>query len=555
MLIYPHFMDDRTQETDISALPIGLYSVAATLTAAGLEVEILNAWQLGKDIEKMTALLKERKPQIIGFSILQGNRWGAIDMARLAKSIDPGVTVVMGGVGAATLWHHLLSNFPQIDYCVTGEGELTFLRLAERLQPGTPPFIGDIPGLAFNKNGEVIHTGPAEPIPDLDTLADPARYYTFQHMALTRGCPENCTFCGSPSLWGRRARSHSAGYFVGQLECLAQKGVRFFYVSDDTFTLDRNRVMAVCEGIIEKRLPISWAAISRVDRVDEMVLSSMRRAGCIQISYGVESGSEKIRKRFNKRLNEEAVKRAFSLTLSFGILPRAYFIYGSPGESDETIQETKALMDAIKPLGAIFYILKLFPGTVLYGEYLAQTGQTNDIWLERREDIAYFETDPALSKDQVLSWGKALRNHFYTRLPQYVKAAELVEDPMFRPLHADFYSRLGMTFHKGEYAAIDAIPDKERVAVFCYEKALRYHDHPRAYLGLGMLRQQARDFDAALKILEKGLRLFPGDLQLNLCMGIGFMNLGQFKAALPYLKRAETLPGTAHFIAQCERFT
>jgi radical SAM superfamily enzyme YgiQ (UPF0313 family) len=109
---------------------------------------------------------------------------------------------------------------------------------------------------------------------------------------------------------------------VDELAMLYNRGVAFFYVSDDAFTADRDRTLAICKGILERGLKISWNAISRVDCVDEEILYWMRRAGCIQISYGVESGSKRIRKALNKRIREEDIQRAFDLTVRTGILTR-----------------------------------------------------------------------------------------------------------------------------------------------------------------------------------------------------------------------------------------
>jgi len=134
----------------------------------------------------------------------------------------------------------------------------------------------------------------------------------------------------------------------------------------------------------------------------------MRKAGCTQISYGVESGSERIRQLLNKNIRTDQIKNAFTLTTKYGILARAYFIYGCPGESWETIQETIDLIHEIKPLSIIFYILDIFPGTALYADFLEQSGLTDDMWLKQIEDIMYFETDPDLSQESVLAFGEKI---------------------------------------------------------------------------------------------------------------------------------------------------
>ena len=276
----------------------------------------------------------------------------------------------------------------------------------------------------------------------------------------------------------------------------------------------------------------------------------MRRAGCTQISFGVESGSEAVRKRLNKKIDTEQVKKAFSLTQKYGIMARAYFIYGSPGETHETIQATMDLIHAIKPLSAIFYILDLFPGTQLYAEFMERLGLTDDIWLERAEDILYFEKDPLLTREMVLAFGKQLREDFYQHLPEFVDHVELIQDPAFDRLHADFYSRLAMTFSHGDYAHLETINSPQTIAEKLHKKALQYHKDHRAFLGLGMLFQERRKIEDAKNIVDQGLAEFPDSFDLILCQAINHMNSNDYKAALallePHRERAEAKTYIAH---------
>jgi len=377
------------------------------------------------------------------------------------------------------------------------------------------------------------------------------KWFTFAHIALTRGCPANCCFCGSPGFWGRRVRFHSTDYFVGQIRRLYRRGVRFFFVSDDTFTLSKRRVIDICRRLVDLGLDIGWAAISRVDTVDEPVLRWMRRAGCIQVSYGVESGSEEIRARLAKNITTADIRRAFALTRRCGIMPRAYFIYGSPGESARTIAESVDLMAEIKPLSAIFYILDLFPGTSLYEDFKRRSGATDDIWLQRIEDIMYFETDPALSSEQVLSYGQTLRSAFYGRLPDFVRSLELIDEKPLYGLHADFLSRLGLTFDQGDYARIEAVAGKAVLAEELYRRALAYHPDARAFLGLGILHQKRHDYAASVKILRQGLAHFPGHEQLSLCLGISLLNQDAIEDALDCFLPFENSAQALHLAARC----
>ncbi|MFH1980691.1 MAG: radical SAM protein [Pseudomonadota bacterium] len=555
LLIYPYCLEARIHQEDVHVPPIGLYFIGAVLKENGIDATVLNWGNMKDQQTAVRQTLAQAKPDVIGFSVLQANRWGAIDIARMAKTLNPDVKVVFGGIGATTLWKHFLRHFPEVDAVVLGEGEHAFLKLVqfyERAETDTPP--AGIPAVAFRQDGIAVQPPPAAQIADLDALADPSRYFTYNHVLLGRGCPGNCSFCGSPDFWGRRVRFHSARWFVDQLERLVGRGQRFFYFSDDTFTLQRRRVMDVCREIRSRKLDIQWAAISRVDRVDEELLRAMRLAGCTQISFGVESGSPQIRRLLGKPVTDAQIQDAFEMTARTGILTRAYFIYGCPGENDDTIAQTLVLMDRIKPLSTIFYILSLFPGTRLYRDYVDRSGLDEDaLWLEPVEDILYFQTDPEISQQQVLSFGKTLRNHFYRQLPEYIAALSLTDDPELYACHADFCSRLAMTLDHGDYAAIDAISGKRELAEKLYRRSLDYHPNPRAYLGLGIHHQKNGRHNDTVRLLGDAVERFPKHEPLHLCLAISHMNTGRFSRAMRYL---EKFPGSSQalgYMAECHR--
>lgn len=556
LLIYPWFLDDRISDEDIKAVPMGLYYVAAMLKEKGYATDIANWHDMGAHPNTVEKVLKEEAPDIIGFSIMHANRWGGIDIAQTARRLNPGVRIVFGGIGATYLWEHLLSTVPEIDAVVLGEGEKTFVLLVRHWEENRDETeLSAIDGIAYRKDGRPVCNRPAEPVKDLDALPNPAKYFPFSHLALTRGCPGKCAFCGSPRFWGPSVRFHSAAYFVDQMELQYHRGQRFFFVSDDTFTVNRKRAVAVCKEILHRQLSVSWAAISQAATVNEEVLYWMRKAGCIQVSYGVESGSEQHRKTLNKPVSEEVICRAFELTARFGMMARAYFIYGCPGETWETIEETVNLIRKIRPLSAVFYILDIFPGTALYEDFKKRTGKDDSVWSERVEDIMYFETDDALSGKEILAFGKYLRSEYYRMLPSFAQSLPLVDKEEFYPLHADFLSRLGLTFHQGEYAQNEQIPDKRKLAESLYRRALEYGPDARAFLGLGMLAQQRGDMEAAVVILDRALEIFPRNPQLILCLAISHMNRGKFDTALQRLQPLSDRPEAAPYIEECRRQT
>jgi len=552
LLIYPYCLEDRLHEEDVSAAPIGLYYVGALLKENHYDVEILNWHNINRTPEGIKKILVKKRADVIGFSILHANRWGGIEIARIAKQVDPNVKIVFGGVGASALWKHFLTHFKEIDFVVIGEGEYTFLSLVKYIEKRHHEDIENIRGIAFRKGSRITITEAAVKIKKLDNLPIPARHFGYQHVSSTRGCPGNCTFCGSPQFWGHKVRFHSPKYFVDQLELLYRKDISFFYFSDDTFTIKKDRVIEICKKILERNLKITWAAISRVNYVSEEILYWMRKAGCIQISYGVESGSGKIRNEIlKKNIRTDQIKNAFALTTGYGILARAYFIYGSPGESWATIQETIDLIHEIKPLSIIFYILDVFPGTALYEDFKKKSKVSDDIWLERVEDIMYFESDPHLSQDLILDFGKKLRTDYYENLRYFADSIELIDQKEFSEMNSDFLSRLGMTFSHGDYAKIEEIKEKEEIAESLYERSLDYHPDHRAYLGLGIIRQKSRAFKESIEILSEGIQYFPESESLNMCLGISSMNLGEYDKALLYFKKFQDSEEALHYITNC----
>lgn len=554
-LVNPACLDKRISGEDAGIVPIGLYYIGAALMAASFRVKIVNLADTGEDsVNVFTKRVTAEKPDVIGFSVTNPNRWNAMACAGVAKKILPETPVVFGGPAPTFLSDHLLAACPDIDYIVTGEGEHTFLELVKAIEKGSRTAVEQVKGLVFRKGNSFFRTPPRPPIDPLDALVHPSGYFTYQHLSMSRGCPGNCTFCGSPRFWGNtKVRFHSPQWFVDEIQALVQRGVTHFYISDDTFTADKQRVIEFCRLIIDQGICITWNAISRVDAIDEEILFYMRKAGCIQLSFGVESGSEKIRKRLGKPVLREKITAAFSLTASYGILPRAYFIYGSPGETDATIKESCDLLNSIRPLAAIFYLLVIFPGTHLYRSSVQKGLVTDDLWYQKIEDLPWFEVDKNLDFTKVKAFGDRLRSEFYGNLDFFAQHVSLVDIKELYPCHADFLSRLAMTFSHGEYGADPRVKNQEITAEMLYDRALSYAPDPRAFLGLAMLLQKQRRFDKAILILEKGLGHYPENKDLNVCMGVCLMNTGRFTTALPVFEKFRAVSGIDRYITLCHQ--
>jgi anaerobic magnesium-protoporphyrin IX monomethyl ester cyclase len=281
----------------------------------------------------------------------------------------------------------------------------------------------------------------------------------------------------------------------------------------------------------------------------------MRKAGCIQISFGVESGALKIRKSLGKPVNYERIIKTFELTSSYGILSRAYFIYGSPEENMETIEETCDLIVKIKPLSAIFYMLVIFPGTGFYNNLVKKGVVTDKIWEKKIEDIPWFEFDENLCFDDVKRFGEKLRTTFFKNLDKFTLDINLVDNKDLYVEHAKFLSRLGMTFSYGEYADNKYVKNWPNIAIAeqLFKKALIYYHDLDAYLGLGMLFQKKAQFTKAISYLEKGLVFFQDSYDLNICMGLCYMNTKNFKNALNYFNKFKHNPAAEQYIQICKQ--
>ncbi len=200
-------------------------------------------------------------------------------------------------------------------------------------------------------------------------------------MFTSRGCPFQCSFCDRPHL-GKNFRARSPENVVAELEACVKLGINNFLFYDDTFTVDKERVIAICREIGRRELKISWDIRTRVDTVNEKIIAALAQAGCRGIHYGVEAGTEKILMVLNKGITFEQIKKAFALTKKYRIPILAYFMIGNPGETREEIRETFRLMKKLKPDYVHLTIFTPFPGTKLYSRGLKEGIIKSNYWQE-----------------------------------------------------------------------------------------------------------------------------------------------------------------------------
>ena len=241
-------------------------------------------------------------------------------------------------------------------------------------------------------------------------------------MMTSRGCPYRCCFCDRPHL-GKRFRAHSATYVVDEIEECKKLGIREILLYDDTFTVNKERVLSICDEIQNRQLNISWDIRTRVDNVDEAMLEKLKQAGCRRIHYGVESGTSEILKILRKDIDLQKTKDIFATTRVIGIKTLAYFMIGSPTETQDQINKTIDFMMELQPDFVHISITTPFPATDLYRLGLERGILKSDYWREfSRKPTADFVPkvwEENFTREQLVALRKLAYRRFYLR-PKYI---------------------------------------------------------------------------------------------------------------------------------------
>ncbi len=417
---------------------LSLLYVAGILERAGCEVLFLDAHAEGMSLEETIRRLKHFKPDFIGYTLTTYLFFQTLEWIAAIRRAVPAPTLV-GGVHLS-LYPRETLFYSCIDYAVTGEAESTLPVLLREILGGGD--LSRVPGIAFkaepvlrddhfNPDVHVVVTPPAPPT-DVESAPFPARhlidnsiyysfitqYRNFTPLITSRGCPYRCIFCEQGS---KTYRPRSPGNVVDEIELVCREfGVRELDFFDSSFTIQKDRVMGICDEMTRRGLNVVWAARSRVDCVNPEVLSAMRRAGCVRIYYGIESGNPQILKVLRKATDLGQIERVIRQTRQHGIDAFGYFMIGNPGDTAATIRQTIRLSVKLDLDYAQFSKVTPMPGTELYEMLLAETGR--DWWRERimgGPELHIPRPGCHLSESQVQSWTRQAYLRFYFR-PRYV---------------------------------------------------------------------------------------------------------------------------------------
>jgi radical SAM superfamily enzyme YgiQ (UPF0313 family)/ubiquinone/menaquinone biosynthesis C-methylase UbiE len=391
--------------------PLGLAYLAASLEQAGHQVTILDAPAEGMSVEGVCEVAEEGGYGLVGVTMLTPMYSRSIEVIEAVKGRLPETKVVVGGAHPTILPGETLAENGTIDFAVIGEGETVLRDLADTLENGGS--LGHVPGLAYRQGADVHINPPPTPVKDLDDLPKPARHLLpmqayrmtrsrtkAEHaftVSVARGCPFDCAFCCR--IFGRRIRHHSVERLIEEVGILVDDyGAKEINLEADTLTLDRGFVHTLCEGLVESGLAerMAWTCESRVDTVDAEMLKTMKAAGCWQISYGVETGSQRLLGLIQKGISIDRIEKTFSLTKEVGISIRAFFMLGLPTETRAESLKTVALAKRLDARWSQFTLFTPFPGTALYDTAVREGGLRSENWSDfkthggwTKGDLAY----------------------------------------------------------------------------------------------------------------------------------------------------------------------
>lgn len=303
----------------------------------------------------------------------------AYELVRQIRMENPEALIIIGGSHATFCYDQLLSDLPELDGVVRGEGEITISRIVKKFAgKNNLPIIEGFKSRSNSKNGmsKFIDNLDDLPIPAYD-LINLNRYQLSTHrkslkhpfacLMTARGCPFSCSYCQTPNMFGRHLRYQCAEKVLNDIEILiSTKHVKSIVFWDDTFTANSKRTTEICDSI--KHLGIEWMCNTRVEYIDVQLLQSMKESGCKIIFYGVESGNEDILKLLNRTKEPmlEKVRNAFKLTHDVGIETVATLMIGAPTDTEQTIKKSLDFLKELNPTHVYFSIYNVTPGAAEY---------------------------------------------------------------------------------------------------------------------------------------------------------------------------------------------
>lgn len=382
LLINPHSVvlkGTRFSDAMKVNLPLGLAYIAAVIEQMGLPIQVLDLAIEDMDREDFRRYIEERQPEIVGITSTVNTFNNALRIAHVVKEVNSATRVILGGVQATFAYKEALGT-GDVDFVCMYEGEETIRELIEQVDAPAPR-LREIKGIAFRDGDELVVTPKRPLIADINQIAFPARhlfkverYFGPMSIITGRGCPSQCIFCSAKSFY-ERYRARNCENIIQEIHQLVEQfQVKSLFIADDSFTINRKRLVELLNAFKRENLQLTWSCESRIDTIDEEIIHLMREAGCVGIQFGVESGNQQVLNAIGKGIKLEDVRRKVHQANAAGISVMASFIIGHPMDTRETIQDTlQFASDLVRnrpnpdiDVRPLFALLTPLPGTYLH---------------------------------------------------------------------------------------------------------------------------------------------------------------------------------------------
>ena len=404
--------------------------IAALLAADGHRATILDANHLGLAWDTMLRRAVESAPDVVFVLSITATLDDDVAVVRELAARLPRATFAWWGTHAGVRPDDYLSAFrdPRA-VVVRREPDLTARELV-RVLAADRAGVADVQGLSLSVDGASRHNPDRPFVADLDSLPMPSHdaMATGTHLATdtsrpfaliktSRGCPAACVFCTTHAFHGPAWRPRSPAGIVDEMAFVSRaRGVRDFFLQSDVFSRDRAWTLELCERLQSANLGVTWFCNSRVDTVDEEVLGRMKAAGCRLVALGVESGSNRVLRAIHKGATAERGEQTLAACRKLGLPALTYWVFGLPGETPETIEETLAYVDRTAPDYAHFYTPTPLPGSRLFDQLgIGARVEAGELaWSDFFQGVSAQFVAPGVTVDQVSRAVRRAYWHFYT---------------------------------------------------------------------------------------------------------------------------------------------
>lgn len=438
LLINPFFKEDEkgrySYQVSEPPLPLGFIGTYIKNNSQ-CEVEIIDPIPQRLNINQV--LKKVEVADYVALTSYTYTRFQCFDFARRLKEVNPNCKLIVGGPHANVLDEKIIQYYPFVDAVCRGEGENTILEIIN----GNP--LKDVQGITWMNDGKIVRNPDRPFIENIDNLycdfsllPDFNKYLSdiqvpkeirslkTAYLVFSRGCPFNCAFCGS-ARWKSVYRAMTAEKIVEQIEHLVNvHQIEYIKFHDDLFfSINKKEILKFCELLKEKKIDIKFSIASRVDTISIETFKLLKEVGCAAVCMGIESGSDQVLQRLNKRTSIDKILKAIDILNKLDYWKIGFFMVGLPGEKEEDYQKTLKLAEKFEY--ATCSSLSIYPGTPLYQELKKKGEIDDDLWFDPNAPRKLFYSKERFlgaewTTEEIINHEKYFGRHHTFHYPQAV---------------------------------------------------------------------------------------------------------------------------------------